>query len=312
MKDKILVAGAGGQIGTELTVKLREVYGSSNVIASDIKIPAYEVMEGGPFELLDVLNKPGLRDVIKKNGITQIYLLAALLSATSEQNPSFAWKLNIEGLLNVLETAKKNEIAKIFWPSSIAVFGPNTPKENTPQYTIIEPQTVYGISKLAGERWCEYYYMKHGIDVRSIRYPGLIGHESSPGGGTTDYAVHMFYQAVKKGFYNCFLEKNTTLPMMYMPDAIKATMDLMETPAKNITVRSGYNVAGMSFAPKELAGEIKKHIPGFKCIYKPDYRQKLTLGWPKNIDDEYARNDWEWKAPFGLCEMTKDMLANIR
>src|SRR3990172_2040475 len=198
MKDKILVAGAGGQIGTELTVKLREVYGSSNVIASDIKIPAYEVMEGGPFELLDVLNKPGLRDVIKKNGITQIYLLAALLSATSEQNPSFAWKLNIDGLLNVLETAKKKDIVKIFWPSSIAVFGPNTPKENTPQYTIIEPQTVYGISKLAGERWCEYYYMKHGIDVRSIRYPGLIGHESSPGGGTTDYAVHMFYQAVKK------------------------------------------------------------------------------------------------------------------
>ena len=309
--DKIIVVGAGGQIGTELTVRLREVYGSSNVIASDIKIPAYEVMEGGPFELLNVLDKPRLREVIKKNGITQVYLLAALLSATAEQNPSLAWKLNVDGLFNILELAKNKEIEKIFWPSSIAVFGPNTPKEHTPQYTIIEPHTVYGICKLAGERWCEYYYTKHGVDVRSIRYSGLIGHESSPGGGTTDYAVHMFYQAVKKGFYECFLGKNTTLPMMYMPDAIKATIDLMETQAKNITVRSSYNVAGMSFAPKELADEIKKHIHGFECVYKPDARQKLTHGWPKSIDDEYARKDWGWQAAYDLSEMTEDMLANI-
>ena len=311
IRDKILVIGAGGQIGTELTVRLREIYGSSNVIASDIKIPAYEVMEGGPFELLDVLYKPGLREVIKRNGITQVYLLAALLSVTAEHNPSFAWKLNIDGLFNVLELAKKKEIAKVFWPSSIAVFGPNTPKENTPQYTITDPDTVYGISKLAGERWCEYYYKKHNVDVRSIRYSGLIGYESSPGGGTTDYAVHMFYQAVKKGTYECFLKENTTLPMMYMPDAIKATIDLMEADVKNITVKSSYNIVGMSFAPKELANEIKKHIPGFTCIYKPDARQKLTHGWPKSIDDEYARKDWGWQAIYDLSKMTGDMLANI-
>ena len=311
MQDKIIVIGAGGQIGTELTVRLREIYGSNNVIASDLKIPAYEVMEGGPFEMLNVLDKSRLREVFKKNGVTQVYLLAALLSATAEQNPSLAWKLNIDGLFNVLDIAKNSDIAKIFWPSSIAVFGPNTPKEHTPQYTIVEPHTVYGISKLAGERWCEYYFKKYGIDVRSIRYSGLIGHESSPGGGTTDYAVHMFYQAIKKGSYECFLKEDTTLPMMYMADAIKATIDLMETPEKNITVRSSYNVAGMSFSPKELADEIKKHIPGFVCVYKPDDRQELTQGWPNSIDDEYARKDWGWQAAYDIREMTEDMLANI-
>ncbi|MFH1319062.1 MAG: NAD-dependent epimerase/dehydratase family protein [Bacteroidota bacterium] len=311
-KDKIIVIGSSGQIGTELVVGLREIYGSGNVIASDIKTPGYEVMEGGPFEFLDVLESARLAEVIKKYHITQVYLLAALLSATAEQNPSFAWKLNMSGLFNVLELAKIKVISKVFWPSSIAVFGPNTPKDNTPQYTITEPDTVYGISKLAGERWCEYFHEKYDVDVRGIRYPGLIGYKSSPGGGTTDYAVHIFHEAINKGSFKCFLSENTTLPMMYMPDAIKATIDLMETQTKNITIRSGYNIHAMSFSPKELAIEITKHVPGFKCSYEPDIRQKFADSWPRSINDEYARKDWGWQSGYDLKRMTEDMFNNLR
>jgi len=312
LKDKILVIGASGQIGSELVIELRNYYGSSNVIAADIKIPIYDVMESGPFELLDVLNRKQLRKVLEKHSINQVYLLAALLSATAEQHPEAAWKLNIDGLLNLLSLCKSNNIAKVFWPSTIAVFGPGTPKDNTPQNTIMDPNTVYGISKLAGERWCEYFFVKDGIDIRSVRYPGLIGHKSSPGGGTTDYAVHIYHEALKHGKYICFLKKDTTLPMMYMPDALNATINVMEADSKKISVRSSYNIAGFSISPKELADEIKNHLPGFKCTYKPDKRQNLTRGWPKSIDDSIARKDWNWKPTYDLQLMTVDMLDNLQ
>jgi len=311
MKEVVLVIGSAGQIGMELVVKLRNIYGENNVIASDIIIPSYEVMEGGPFELLDILNKKQLKLVIKKHGVTQIYLLAALLSATAEYHPESAWNLNINGLLNVLDLCKPFNIRKLFWPSSIAVFGPTTPKINTPQVTIMEPDTIYGISKLAGERWCQYYFNKEGIDCRSLRYPGLIGHKSNPGGGTTDYAVHIFHEAIKKNIYNCFLAEDTTLPMMYMTDALNATIGLMEAEKSVLSVRSSYNVAGLSFSPNELAKEIKKHIPEFECNYNPDLRQEIASGWPESIDDSVAKKDWAWKPEYDLSRMTADMLENL-
>nr|5Z75_A Chain A, Artificial L-threonine 3-dehydrogenase [synthetic construct]5Z75_B Chain B, Artificial L-threonine 3-dehydrogenase [synthetic construct]5Z75_C Chain C, Artificial L-threonine 3-dehydrogenase [synthetic construct]5Z75_D Chain D, Artificial L-threonine 3-dehydrogenase [synthetic construct] len=305
---KILVIGACGQIGTELTVALREIYGNENVVASDIREPNEE---SGPFEKLDVMDKERLEEIVEKHKITQVYHLAAILSATGEKNPLFAWDLNMNSLLNVLELAREGKIDKIFWPSSIAVFGPTTPKENTPQHTVMDPSTVYGISKLAGERWCEYYHEKYGVDVRSIRYPGLISWKTPPGGGTTDYAVDIFHKALEDGKYTCFLSEDTALPMMYMDDAIRATIELMEAPAENIKIRSSYNLAGMSFTPEEIAEEIKKHIPDFEISYEPDFRQAIADSWPASIDDSVARKDWGWKPEYDLDKMTEDMLKNL-
>jgi nucleoside-diphosphate-sugar epimerase len=280
------------------------------VVVSDIN-PS-EAFANNPFEKLDVLDKEGLLNCVKKHSISQIYLLAALLSATAEKNPLFAWKLNMEGLFNVLDLAKEKYISKVYWPSSIAAFGPNTPKENTPQYTIMEPSTVYGISKQAGERWCEYYFNKFNVDVRSLRYPGLIGWKSAPGGGTTDYAVHIFHEALKKGTYECFLSENTTLPMMHMTDAIKATIDIMHAPAEQIKIRSSYNLAGISFSPKELTAEIQKHIPNFTISYNIDFRQQIADSWPKSIDDSNSTKDWGCKQHFNLNFFVEDMLLNLR
>ena len=308
--DKILIIGAGGQIGTELVERLNQIYGSSNVVAADLNnSPAFS---SNPFEKLDILDKDALYNIVKKHQINQIYLLAALLSATAEKNPMFGWKLNMKGLFNVLDLAKEKVIEKIYWPSSIAVFGPNTPKENTPQYTVMEPSTVYGISKQSGERWCQYYFNKYNVDVRSLRYPGLISWKSAPGGGTTDYAIHIFHQALEKGTYECFLSENTTLPMMYMPDAIKATVDIMHASAEQIKIRSSYNLAGFSFSPGEIADEIKKHLPQFTISYKPDFRQEIANSWPKSIDDSSAKNDWAWKPEFILKTTASDMLLNLR
>jgi nucleoside-diphosphate-sugar epimerase len=309
-QDKILVIGSNGQIGTELVEELRNRLGTDNVIASDIKPGAEE--QNGPFEVLDVLDQQKLNDIVSKHGVTQVYLLAALLSATAEKHISYAWKLNMDGLINLLDLAKEKKIAKLYWPSSIAVFGPTTPREATPQYTVMEPATVYGISKLAGERWCEYYFQKYGVDVRGLRYPGLIGYKSAPGGGTTDYAVHIFHEALKTGAYTSFLSENTYLPMMYMPDAIRATLSIMEAPAEQIKIRSSYNLAGISFSPAELAREIKKHLPSFECSYSPDSRQAIADSWPKSIDDSAAQKDWGWKPEYDLARMTEDMLVNIR
>ncbi|TAL63143.1 MAG: NAD-dependent epimerase/dehydratase family protein [Bacteroidetes bacterium] len=307
-QEKILIIGSSGQIGTELTEKLQEIYGTGNVIASDIK--KSKRVESA-FEELDVLDDKRLGEIVSKHKITQVYLLAALLSATSEKNPPFAWKLNMGSLFNVLDLAKEKKIKKVYWPSSIAVFGPSTPRENVPQFTVMDPTTVYGISKLAGERWCEYYHLKHGVDVRSLRYPGLISYTSPPGGGTTDYAVDIFYQALQKGHYECFLSENTPLPMMYMPDAIRATVELMEADMQNLKVRSSYNVAAISFTPKEIAAAIKKYVPKFSISYHPDFRQKIADSWPGSIDDSQAGKDWKWKAKYTLPELVKDMLDNL-
>jgi nucleoside-diphosphate-sugar epimerase len=308
---KILIIGAGGQVGTELTLRLREIYDTANVIATDIK-PAEGIFEHGPYEVLNALDKDTLISLVRKYKITQIYHLAALLSATAEKDPMFGWKLNMDSLLLVLNVARDNEIKKVYWPSSIAVFGPTTPRRDTPQDTIMDPNTVYGISKLAGERWCEYYFRKYNVDVRSLRYPGLISYKTEPGGGTTDYAVHIFYEAIKSGRYTCFLKENTLLPMLYMPDAIKATVDLMEAPSENIKIRSSYNLAGFSFTPDELAHEIRKHIPGFSIDYAPDFRQAIADSWPGSIDDARARADWGWKPRYGFSMMVEDMLTEIR
>ena len=299
--EKILIIGSSGQIGTELVIKLREIYGDKNVIASDIKPSSEIVMASGPFEYLDILNNNLLKEIIQKYNVTQVYLLAALLSANAEKNIELAWKLNMQSLLNVLNLAKEGLIKKIFWPSSIAVFGPTTPKINTPQHAIMDPNTVYGISKLAGERWNEYYYNNFNVDVRSLRYPGLIGWKSSPGGGTTDYAVDIFHQALKNNNYTCFLDENTTLPMMYMQDAIRATIELMQVPKEKIKIRSSYNLAGISFSPKNIAKEISKYITNFDINYEPDFRQKIANSWPTSIDDYQAQNDWgmETKIFFG-------------
>jgi nucleoside-diphosphate-sugar epimerase len=311
-KEKILVIGASGQIGVELTLALRKIYGNNNVIASDLR-EQNPLLEGtGPYVPLDVLNRGMLHVQVIRQNITQIYLLAAILSATGEKNPNLAWNLNMTGLLNVLDIAREEKIHKVYWPSSIAVFGPTSPKQNCPQQTIIEPTTVYGISKYAGEFWCNYYFQRYGVDVRSLRYPGLISYKSSPGGGTTDYAVEIYHEALEEKKYMCFLKEDTYLPMMYMPDAIRATIELMEAPEEKIKVRTSYNVSAMSFSPKEIASEIKKHIPDFTISYKPDYRQAIADSWPQSIDDTVARNDWGWKEDYNLAAMTKDMLENLK
>jgi len=309
MSETILVVGSSGQIGTELVETLRAKFGNNNVIASDIREPQIE--QSGPFELLDILNQTQLKEIVQKHNVKEIYLLAALLSATAEKNPAFGWELNMNSLFNVLNLAKDGIINKIFWPSSIAVFGPTTPKQNTPQYTIMEPSTVYGISKQAGERWCEYYHEKYGVDVRSIRYPGLIGYKSLPGGGTTDYAVDIFHQALTKKSYDCFLNKNTTLPMMYMEDAINATINIMQANKESIKIRSSYNIAGMSFNPEEITTEIKKSIPNFSINYSPDYRQQIADSWPQSIDDSEAQKHWGWQPKYNLSRLVNTMLQNL-
>jgi len=310
-KEKILVIGASGQIGVELTLALRKIYGGANVVASDLR-EENELLKGsGPYVSLDVMNKEMLHVQIIRQNITQVYLLAAILSATGEKNPPLAWHLNMQSLLNVLDIAKEEKLTKVYWPSSIAVFGPTSPKIDCPQYTIIEPTTVYGISKYAGEFWCNYFHQRYGVDVRSLRYPGLISYKSSPGGGTTDYAVEIFHAAKEKQKYASFLREDTHLPMMYMPDAIRATIELMEAPAEKIKVRTSYNLSGMSFSPAEIGNEIRKHIPGFQLNYKPDYRQQIADSWPKSIDDSKAKEDWGWKPEFDLAKMTADMLMNL-
>lgn len=311
VKEKILVIGACGQIGVELTLALRKTYGNDAVIASDLREENPLLKGTGPYVTLDVMNKEMLHVMVIRQHITQIYLLAAILSATGEKNPNLAWSLNMHSLLNVLEIAKDEDVKKIYWPSSIAVFGPSSPRVQCPQQTIIEPTTVYGISKFAGEFWCNYYYQRYNVDVRSLRYPGLISYKSQPGGGTTDYAVEIYYDARAEKKYDCFLKEGTYLPMMYMPDAIRATIELMEAPAEKISVRTSYNIHGMSFSPKEIAAEIKKHIPEFQISYDPDYRQAIADSWPQSIDDSVAQQDWGWKPEYNLETMTTDMLNNL-
>jgi nucleoside-diphosphate-sugar epimerase len=307
--DTILILGSGGQIGTELLTALRKNYGNDAVIASDIK-------EGndplGPYEVINVLDKDRIFEVVQKYKVTQVYLLAAMLSATAEKFPEKGWQLNMESLFHVLNLAKEKHIQQVYWPSSIAAFGPTTPKTDTPQHTITEPSTVYGISKLTGELWCEWYFKKHGVDVRSLRYPGLISYTAPPGGGTTDYAVDIFHQALKTKTYECFLSAGTRLPMMYMPDAIRATIEIMQAPAQNVQLRSGYNLAAFSFTPAEIAHEIRQRIPDFQVTYQPDFRQAIADSWPQSIDDSAARKDWNWKPAFKLNEMVEDMLTNLQ
>jgi len=312
MPKYILIIGACGQIGTELTLTLREKYGSEYVIASDIREGNEDLMQSGPFEILDATNYDALEEVIAYYEISELYLMAAMLSATAEKFPMRAWNLNMNTLFNVLNLAKEKKIDKIFWPSSIAVFGPNTPKDDTPQNTIMEPSTVYGISKQSGERWCEYYFKKFDVDVRSIRYPGLISWKTMPGGGTTDYAVEIYHKALSEGSYTCFLEEDTKLPMMFMDDAIRATLQIMEAPSENIKERSAYNLAAMSFTPKEMAENIKAVIPEFEMAYEPDFRQEIANSWPSSIDDSSAQKDWNWKAEFDLEKTTETMLENLK
>jgi nucleoside-diphosphate-sugar epimerase len=307
----ILIIGACGQIGTELTKKLREIYGKDRVIASDVRKADPEFVASGPFEVVNALDFNQVEEVIEKYKVEEVYLMAALLSATAEKNPAFAWDLNMNSLFHVLNLAKAEKIKKIFWPSSIAVFGPTTPKQNTPQYTVMEPSTVYGISKQSGERWCEYYHNIYGVDVRSIRYPGLISWSTLPGGGTTDYAVDIYHKALSDGNYTCFLSEDTRLPMMYMDDAIRATIEIMQAPAENIKIRSSYNLSAMDFTPKEIAETIKQHIPDFTIAYEPDFRQKIADSWPQSIDDSHARNDWNWQHKYNLDAMTADMLEHL-
>ena len=305
--SKILVIGSMGQIGTELVGALRLKNGEKNVLSADLKPNPTD-----PYYVeLNALDKDKIFEVVKKENITEIYLLAALLSATAEKNPAFAWELNMNSLFHVLDLAKEGHIKKIYWPSSIAVFGPTTPRINTPQYTIMEPSTVYGISKLAGERWCEYYHNKFGVDVRGIRYPGLIGYKALPGGGTTDYAVDIFHQAKGKGSYECFLKENTALPMMFMDDAINATLQLMSADPSSLTVWSSYNLGGISFTPAQIAAEIKKHLPAFSISYNPDFRQAIADSWPCSIDDSIAKQDWNWKPTIDLGTMVEIMLKNV-
>jgi len=310
-KEKILIIGACGQIGVELTLALRKIHGGSKVLAADLR-EENELLKGtGPYVSLDVMNKEMLHVLVLRQDITQIYLLAAILSATGEKNPSLAWSLNMQSLLNVLDISRDEKITKVYWPSSIAVFGPSSPKENCPQQTVIEPSTVYGISKFAGEFWCNYYHQRYGIDVRSLRYPGLISYKSDPGGGTTDYAVEIFQDAIAENKYVSYLKEDTYLPMMYMPDAIRATIELMEAPPSQITVRTSYNISGMSFSPREIAAEISRYRPGFQIEYVPDSRQAIADSWPSSIDDSRARADWNWKPEFDLSRMTKHMLDNM-
>jgi nucleoside-diphosphate-sugar epimerase len=309
--ENILLIGAFGQIGTELTEALQGIYGESHVIASDIRLSSPEKAERVRFEQLNVMDAQRLGELVDKHKITQIYHLAAVLSASGEQDPMFAWQLNMEGTINVLEVAREKGIKKIYFPSSIAVFGKDTPRENTPQHTVMNPSTVYGISKLAGERWCEYYFNRYGLDVRSLRYPGIISYKTPPGGGTTDYAVDIYYKAVMRKNFECFLKEGTYLPMMYMPDAIKATLDLMHADASKVKVRNSYNVSAMSFSPREVAKAIQKHYPNFKVAFRPDFRQKIADSWPTSIDDSVAREDWGWKPDYDLEGMTSDMIQNL-
>ncbi|GGD17492.1 L-threonine 3-dehydrogenase [Flavobacterium orientale] len=312
MNTKILIIGACGQIGTELTLQLRKLYGVENVIASDIRKLNNDVVNDGIFEVLNALDFNQIEHIIEKYQVEEVYLMAALLSATAEKNPAFAWDLNMNSLFHVLNIAKAGKIKKIFWPSSIAVFGPTTPRENTPQFTIMEPTTVYGISKQSGERWCEYYHHIFGVDVRSVRYPGLISWSTPPGGGTTDYAVDIYHKALSDGSFECFLSEETKLPMMYMEDAIRATIEIMQAPKEQIKIRSSYNLAGISFTPKEIAAEITKHIPDFTISYAPDFRQKIADSWPASIDDSTARTDWNWKHNYDMETMTVEMLENLK
>ena len=311
MQTKILIIGACGQIGTELTATLRTKYGDKNVVAGDIREGNDELMQGGPFEIIDATDKAAIEAVVKKHQITEVYLMAAMLSATAEKYPDKGWDLNMNSLFHVLNLAKEKQIKKVFWPSSIAVFGPTTPKTKTPQQTVMEPTTVYGISKQAGERWCEYYHKKYGVDVRSVRYPGLISWKTMPGGGTTDYAIDIYHQAIKDNRYTCFLNSKTTLPMMYMDDAIRATINLMEAPTEQVKVRSSYNLAAISFNPEEITKSIQNHLPSFKIAYDPDFRQAIADSWPQSIDDSNAQEDWGWKHRFDLDKITEVMLENI-
>lgn len=307
-KEKILVSGANGQIGSVLTEALRTKYGKEAVLATDIRMGN---RDHGPFELLDILDEKQLSRLVRKYKITQIYHLAAILSATGEKHPKMAWDINTNGLFNVLEIAREYKM-KLFFPSSIAVFGSHTPRSHTPQETIIHPETVYGISKAAGENWCQYYHLHYGVDIRSLRYPGIIGYQSFPGGGTTDYAVEIFHKAVSGEDYECFLKEDTMLPMMYMDDAIKATLELMEAPVEKIKVRTSYNLAAMSFTPSGIAAEIQKYYPDFKVTYQPDFRQEIANTWPETIDDRQARSDWAWKPDYDLESMTEDMIKNLK
>ncbi|MEM7106644.1 MAG: NAD-dependent epimerase/dehydratase family protein [Bacteroidota bacterium] len=306
---KVLVIGALGQLGSELTDALRSLHGKDKVIATDVREPA---VENGLFELLDVMDKSALNGIVEKYGITRIYHLAAVLSAKGESNPKMAWDLNMNSLINVLELAKSKNLDRIYWPSSIAVFGPGTPADHTPQHTVMDPNTIYGISKLAGERWCEYYHQKYSVDVRSLRYPGLIGYKAKPGGGTTDYAVDIYYKALEEGKYTCFLEKDAYLPMMYMEDAVKATVELMQADESKIKIRSSYNVGALSFSPAQIAASIEKYLPEFQMFYEPDFRQKIADSWPNSIDDSAARQDWGWKYSFDLDKMTHTILNGLR
>jgi len=309
MKERILVIGSAGQLGTELVTSLRDIYGETEVMASDIRTPEHV---DGPFTQLDILDKQAFGNLIQSFKPTQIYHLAALLSGTAEKNPKLGWALNMDGLFHVLDAAKENDfIKKVYWPSSIAVFGPNTPRLNTPQSCVMDPNTIYGITKLAGERYCEYYFEKYGVDVRSLRYPGLIGYKSMPGGGTTDYAVSIYHEALKAGKYECFLNEDTYLPMAYMPDALRATLEIMHTDAANVKVRSSYNLAGISFSPKEITQAIQKIIPQFEISYQPDFRQAIADSWPQSIDDSVAIKDWGWNLEYDLSKMSADMLKNL-
>jgi nucleoside-diphosphate-sugar epimerase len=308
MMTKILVTGAFGQIGTALVAALRQHYGADQVLATDVRHP--ETESAGPFALLDVLDREQLTRLVQEHHIREVYHLAAILSARGEQNPAWAWDVNMRGLLNVLEVAKDYHL-KIFFPSSIAAFGPQVPADHTPQWVPLHPTTVYGISKTAGENWCQYYHLKYGVDVRSVRYPGIISYESLPGGGTTDYAIDIFHHAVRGEDFTCFLKEDQALPMLYMPDTLRATLELMAAPADKITVRTSYNLGGMSFTPAELAAEIRKHVPGFKVSYAPDFRQEIAASWPRSIDDSVARRDWGWAPEYDLARMTSDMLLNL-
>jgi len=312
MTPKILIIGACGQIGSELTFKLRALYGDNNVIASDISYSNLDIVNSGIFEIVDAQDYAAVKICVEKYRINTVYLMAAMLSATGEKFPMKAWDLNMTSLFHVLNLAKAKFIKKVFWPSSIAVFGATTPKENTPQYTVMEPSTVYGITKQVGERWCEYYYDKYKVDVRSLRYPGIISWKTQPGGGTTDYAVEIFHKAIKDKHYECFLSENTALPMMFMDDAIKATIDIMSAEEHKVKIRSSYNLAGLSFTPQELANSIKRQIPDFKITYNPDYRQAIADSWPKSIDDSYARDDWGWNYEFSLQDITNEMLIQLK
>ena len=309
---KIIVIGACGQIGIELVIELRKKYGIAEVFATDIKDECPALIANGPYKKMDIIDREDIREFIISNSIQEVYLLAALLSATAERKPDFAWKLNMEGLFTILDLAKEGYVKKIFWPSSIAVFGPTTPLDNTPQFTVMEPSTVYGISKQAGERWCEYYFNRFNVDVRSLRYPGLISYKSLPGGGTTDYAVDIFYKAKEGVPFTCFLNENTALPMMFMDDAIKATIDLMDAPTEKVKIRSSYNLGGISFTPKELAEEIRKELPNFSINYEPDFRQAIADSWPNSIDETHAQNDWNWKHTFDLKAIVRTMLYKVK